>query len=92
MSEKKQKKKNKLPPSKVIITCGEKITRTDFSGSFTNVNMINGVIALMRDTQKFTGMQYKEIFAIVDGGLDANVFKKNPPMSASKSDEMDTDT
>lgn len=84
------KKKSKLPPSKIIITVGEMITQTKFSGKVNNVNMLNACIALMKDTQKFTGMQYKEIFAIVDGGLDAGVFRKKPTMNATVSNDADT--
>lgn len=65
---------------------GEKITRTDYSGKVSNVNLINATIHLMRDTQAMSGMAYKEIFAIVDGGLDAKVFRKNPTMRASESE------
>jgi len=81
--------RTKLPPSKCIITMGEKITQTQFSGEVNGVNLINAMIHLMKDTQKMTGMQYKEIFAIVDGGLDANVFGKKAPMRASVSESSD---
>ena len=81
------KKKSKLPPAKVIITMGVKITQTQFIGTVSAVDVLNATIALMRDTQKFSGMQYKEIFAIVDEGVGGEVFRKKPTMNASKSNE-----
>lgn len=89
MAKDKIKKKNKIPPAKVIITMGDMITQTQFSGKVSGVNLINGVLALMKDAQKMTGMQYKEIFAIVDEGLGAEVFRKKPAMRASTSQAGD---
>ncbi len=74
-------------PSKVIVTMGAKITKTDYSGKVSGVNLLNACIILMKDTNQMTGMAYKEIFAIVDEGLGADVFKKKPTMRASVSEE-----
>lgn len=75
-------------PAKCTITMGVKVTRTDYTGEVSNMDMLNASLAILRDAQAFSGMAYKEIFAILDDGLDAGVFKKNPTMNASKSDEV----
>lgn len=68
---------------------GVKITQTNYSGKVSGVDMLNAVIIMMKDTKVTTGMQFKEIFAIVDEGLGAEVFRKKPTMSASKSQAGD---
>lgn len=77
-----------MPPTKCIITMGELITRTKYVGKVSTVDTLNACMALMRDAQKFTGMQYKEIFAIVDEALGAGVFRKKPTMNATVSDTV----
>lgn len=83
--------KNKTVPTKCTITMGNKLTQTKYSGKVSGIDMINAVILLLKDTQKMTGMQYKEIFAIVDDCLDAEVFKKKPTMNASVSEMTDSE-
>lgn len=85
------KVKNKTTPSKCTITMGGKLTQTNYTGDISGIDLINAVILLMKDTQKMTGMQYKEIFAIIDDCLDAEVFKKKPTMRASLSELGDKD-
>ncbi len=79
-------KRNKKSPAKCVVSMGEKITQTTYTGKVSGVNLLNAVIILMKDTKEMTGMAYKEIFAIVDDGLDAEVFKKKPAMRASVSE------
>ena len=73
--------------SKVILKMGEKITKTDYEGEISPVQLLNGVAHLMRDLQTLSGMQYKEIFAIVDAAVGANVFKKKETVRASESEK-----
>ena len=82
-----EKKRTKLPPSKVIVTMGEKLTQTQFSGEISTVNLLNAIIHLFKDTQKMSGMGYKEMFSIVDEGVGGGVFRKKPTMNASLSDK-----
>ena len=78
--------KIKRVPTKVIITLGEKNTNIKFTDKVSGIEMLNASMAIMKETQFHTGMSYKEIFAIVDDGLDAEVFKKKPAMRASVSE------
>ncbi len=57
---------------------GKKITKSDYSGQVNNLDMLNACIILLKDTQKFSGMAYKEIFAIIDEGVGGNVFRNKP--------------
>ncbi len=72
--------------TKCIVTLGEHNTNVKFTDEVSGVNMLNATIAIMQEAQFHTGMKYKEIFAIVDEGLGAGVFRKKPTMSASKSE------
>jgi len=78
-----------MKPSKVKITMGETITKTHYHGKVSPVQILNAVVVLMKDAQEMSGMQYKEMFAILDNALDAKVFKKNPTMRASESEAGD---
>ena len=79
--------KKTIPPSKVIITMGVKITNCQFSGKVSGVDLLNANIALLRDTNKMTGMAYKEMFAIIDEALGTEVFRKKPTMDAGLSNK-----
>lgn len=72
-------------PTKCIITMGVKITSTNYDGEVSGVQLLNAAAVLMQDIQTMTGMQYKEIFAVVDAAVDGNVFKKNPTINAGVS-------
>jgi len=75
-------------PSKCVISMGVKICQTKYTGKVSGVDLLNACIIIMKDTNKMTGMAYKEIFAIVDEGLGAKVFQKKPTISASVSEAV----
>ena len=78
--------KDKTAPTKVVVTLGAQSTKVEFTGKVSGIEMLNATISIMRETKFHTGMSYKEIFAIVDEGLGAGVFRKKPAMRASTSE------
>jgi len=83
------KKKGKIPPSKVIITMGETLTRTDFSGPVSAVNLINACIHLVDDIKSTSGMPESGSLAIIceKFGYTISKMKPNATMRASASEK-----
>ena len=90
-----KKKKNKIPPSKCIITMGEMLTQTQYSGKVSGVNMLNACINVLEDIKTTTGMPVSGALTIIANkfGYDIKIAKieKNPTMNATKSNETAKD-
>ncbi len=83
------KNKKKIKPSKVIITMGETLTRTDFSGPVSAVNLINACIHLVTDIKTTAGMPESGSLSIIceKFGYKIEKMEPNATMRASKSEK-----
>ncbi len=81
-------KRETKSPSKCVITMGEKITRTKFSGKVSGVNLINAIIHLVKDVKTTTGMPPSGVLSIVGETFGYKIVKMepNPTMRASESE------
>lgn len=83
------KKKNKLPPPKCILSFGEKLTQSKFSGKVSGVNLINGIIHLIRDASSLTGVNPKAILATVAGAFDYKITFVGEPNKTIRASESE---
>ena len=81
--------KKKLPPSKVIITMGETLTQTHFSGKVSGVNLINAIIHLVKDVEQTAGINAKGTLGIVCEAFGYRIIpmERNPTINASLSEK-----
>lgn len=78
---------NKKSPSKCVISMGEKITRTQYSGKVSGVNLLNACIHLINDIENTTGMNPKFTLGTIAEAFDMKVVhNKKPTMRASVSE------
>ena len=59
-------KKNKIPPSKLIITVSGSNPKTKISGVVSVAHLTNGVIVLMNDLKELTGKSHRDIMTAID--------------------------
>lgn len=82
-------RKTVKPAKLYVVSMGDEVSQSHYYNEepISPLQMLYGAAVLLRDAKEASGMQYKELFAMLDGSLEAGVFRKNPTMSASKSAE-----
>ena len=75
-----------MKPSKIVITAGKKITKTEYDGEVAPIDLLNAAKALIEDVHKLDGkITHKMAIALIAQSLEIHISFKNETMRASQS-------